>query len=418
MILCAALLIDRPHTIHFLRAAWSWGSKEYGQLRGGAPGHGNGPAGVGGPSAAPSGAQSGAPTPGPGPQAPIPPGTQAGTPAGTTPAVGSGAAGLTPEPRPVPATPRALGLATRASGVPTMAVGMGKIINLEDFLNQYPGSRTAILAYLKLDSEDYREVVSNLHLQDAIEKRMGRTFWPQVAIETSHMSLSEFRRQLCQPGSQVDSSVRSLAHAISLYREEGKWFFIRPFCEMNDATQANPWEFGNDSYTNTPEDFAAAWKLLRVVFDQEGATNAIFLFSPLAAYSVHREDEVSKTLDLIPRGYIDAFSLNVYSRPPSAYGGNSPEPIPFAKLVQPWLKLLSRSRHHGIPLAVAEMGVSNQATDDRRAGWLRDTFRFARTRGFVMVTYYNYRHPYWQIDDGTQAGAELKAEMAADPPPK
>jgi hypothetical protein len=303
---------------------------------------------------------------------------------------------------------------TRASLPGVLAVGLGKIMHTKDYLQDYPGSRTAILSYMRLDSDEVHEVARNLKIQAEIHEREGRAFWPQIALETRKLNLVAFHRELSRQGSQVDRSVRTLAQAIADQRGRKKWFFIRPFCEMNDATPWAPWEFGNKQHKNTPEAFAAAWKLLRETFDAEGATNAIFIFSPLAAYGVHREEEVLAALNRIPVGYIDAFSLNLYSRPMSAYKGNSQEPVSFASLAKPWMKVLSKSRHNGIPLAVAEMAVSNQATDAMRAKWLREAFQFARGNGFVLMTYFNFPHRYWHIPDDTLAGAALRAEMRRD----
>lgn len=307
----------------------------------------------------------------------------------------------------------ALAMETRASHLGGVAVGMGKIMHMADYLKDYPGSRTAIFSYLKLDSEETETLLKTLRTHAAIQEQMRRDFWPQIAIETERLSLLEFRQGLQQRGSLVERNTRMLARELARYRGKNKWFFIRPFSEMNDGTENTPWEFGNKTHPNRPEDLAVAWRLLRDIFDQEGATNALFVFSPLAAYRVHREREVLAALNMIPPGYIDAFGLNVYSRPLTAYGGSSPEPVSFAELTQPWLKLLAQSRHRGIPLAVAEMGVSNQATDEKRAQWLREAFKFVRSRGFVLLTYFNYPHPYWQIDEQTRAGATLRAEINA-----
>jgi hypothetical protein len=301
---------------------------------------------------------------------------------------------------------------TRASHLGAVAVGMAQNMHMNDFLRTYPDSRTAILSYFKLDGEEAASTTEYIRMQAEVQDRMGREFWPQLALETSHLNLSEFNHELADPTSQVKRNVRRLAREIARYRNRNKWFFIRPFSEMNDATQDCPWEFGYKAHTNTPEDLATAWILLREAFDEEGATNAIFIFSPLAAYRVHREKEVTAALNLIPRGYIDAFGLNVYSRPKSVYGGASAEPLSFAELSQPWIKLLASTKHRGIPLAVPEMGISNQASDELRARWLRDAFGFARSNNFVLITYFNYPHRYWQIDDQTLAGAALKAGMA------
>lgn len=300
---------------------------------------------------------------------------------------------------------------TRASHLGMVSTGTAEIMHMEDYLKDYPASHTAVLSYLRLDTEEVFPVIRYMKTNAAIQARAGREFWPQVAIETSNLNLADFRRELSRQGSQIDISVRTLAYGIARFKARKKWFFIRPFSEMNDATESAPWEFGLKARRNTPADFAAAWKLLRDVFNEEGATNAIFIFSPLAANRVHGEKEVLEALNKIPVGYIDAFGLNVYARPRSAYSGTSPEPIPFTELVQPWLKVLASSKQRGLPLAVAEMGISNQAADADRAQWLRDAFTFARANNFVMITYFNYPHRYWKIDMHTLAGAALKAEM-------
>ena len=287
---------------------------------------------------------------------------------------------------------------------------MGKVMRLSEYLDDYPGARTA-LSYLKLDRPGAEEAVDTIRLQAGIAMRRDRNFWPQIALETETLGLAEFRRELAQPDSMVARNVRTLAREIARYRDRNKWFFIRPFSEMNDATETAPWELGDAARHNTPQDFAAAWKLLRETFDAEGATNAIFIFSPLAAHNVHREKEVLKTLNLIPSGSIDAFGMNLYSRPLTAYGGASQAPLPFASLAQHWLKVLAKSRHRGIPCAIAEMGVSNQAPDAARAKWLAEAFRYARSHNFVLLTYFNYPHRYWQIPEHTQTSAALENEM-------
>ncbi len=305
----------------------------------------------------------------------------------------------------------AAALETRATSIATFSVGMGKSGHMEDYLREYPHSRTAILSYLTLDTLDVDDVVKYLRWNADIQERAGRDFWPQIALETRHLNLAEFRQEIVRPGSRVNRSVHMLAREIANFRRARKWFFIRPFSEMNDGTLENPWEFANPNQHNTPQDLAASWKLLREAFNEEGATNSIFIFSPLAAHSVHHEQEVLAAMNLIPPGYIDAYGLNVYSRPMTAYGGKSPDPISFASLAQPWLDLLARSKHRGIPLTVSEMAVSNQAADPRRAAWIRDAFEFIRSHRYVMATYFNFPHRYWHVDDGSLAGQALKAEM-------
>jgi hypothetical protein len=300
---------------------------------------------------------------------------------------------------------------TRAGRLGAMAVGMGSMMHMTDYLKTYKSSRTAIYCYFKMDDPRAGDLVRHLDDQARIQQRMGRDFWPQIALETKNLSLAAFIAELARQGTVTHENVRMLARTIASLHSGRQPVFIRPFSEMNDGTDFAPWEFANKRFHNTPEQLATAWKLLHDTFESEGATNAIFIFSPLAAYGVHHEPETKKALNLIPEGYIDAFGLNVYSRPLTAYGGTKTQPVPFAELATPWLKLLAETRHRGIPLAVSEMAVSNQATDADRAEWLRNAFHFTRAHGYVLVTYFNYNHRYWTIRPNTYAFATLNREM-------
>ncbi len=292
-----------------------------------------------------------------------------------------------------------------------MAVGMGSMMHMSDYLKTYKSSHTAIYGYFKMDDPKGGELIRHLADQGRIQERMGRDFWPQIALETKNLSLAAFITELARPGTVTHENVRMLARTIASLRSGTQPVFVRPFSEMNDGTDFAPWEFATKRFRNTPEQLATAWKLLHDTFEAEGATNAIFIFSPLAAYQVHHEAETKKALNLIPEGYIDAFGLNVYSRPMTAYGGSQRQPISFAELATPWLNLLADTRHRGIPLAVSEMAVSNQASDADRAEWLRNAFHFTRQHGYVLVTYFNYDHRYWTIRPNTYAFAALNREM-------
>lgn len=304
-------------------------------------------------------------------------------------------------------------LLTRASGIVAFSAGMGTLMHMSDYLAAYKGSRTAIFAYIKMDDPKAGSLIRNFGSQARIQSSKGREFWPQVSLETKGLPLDAFIRELSRPGSVTQGNVRLLARTIAACKAENRHVFVRPFSEMNDGTDFCPWEFAHKRYHNTPAQFAAAWKLLRDTFDSEGATNALFIFSPLAAYSVHHERETVEALNLIPPGYIDIFGLNVYSRPMTAYGGSSPKPVAFDTLVTPWLQLVQGTKHRGIPYAVSEMAVSNQAADVYRSEWLRYAFRFARTHGFIMATYFNYPHRYWSIDPNSVAGWALAQELNA-----
>ena len=316
----------------------------------------------------------------------------------------------TPVPVLVPAPSRptsSLPLSRTASMDPPVA-GSYTATNMQELLDANPRN-TTFLSYGGMDSTTLDATMYNLGNQAEIMARNGRDLAPQIALEINNTNLSEFIRDIQDPDSEVHARVQALGRQV---KDWGKRVYIRPFSEMNDGSEGATWELGNRSRgTNTPAQLAKAWVLLHDVMDQEGATNALYTFAPLAARRVGRRAEMAETLNLIPRGYIDAFGLNVYTRPLSHYGENSERYVSFSELVQPWLAIQENSPHRGLPRMVPEMACSTQGSETERARWIKEAFQYGKEHGFKAMTYFNATAK-WSLPEGGLGEQALKDSIA------
>ena len=277
------------------------------------------------------------------------------------------------------------------------------------------------LAYPKMDdSASIDEFLQNLKDQTGPMKDRPDIV-PQIALESKSMGLRELDRELSNPKSETQMNVRRLARALAEHPE--RQFNLRPLSELNDGAGAwqyeNPLKKGND-----PKTYSAVWLKLRSLFDQEGAKNARFIFDVVAGHFSKRtssqesssERRIHETLNLIPAGAIDAFGMNVYTRPrlsavyTHAEHGKPSDFIPFGELASPWMKMLRQTHHNGIPFAAPEVGVSDGVTKDKmsvtasaRAAWLKDAFQFAKKNDFKTFVYFN--------DPGGRAGWQIPADQ-------
>ncbi len=315
---------------------------------------------------------------------------------------------LVPGPAPTPSRPSSsLPLSRTASMDPPVA-GSYTGTNMQTLLDANPRNST-FLSYGGMDSTTLDSTMANLRNQSEIMARNNRDLAPQIALEINHTNLSEFIRDIQDPDSEVRARVQALGRQV---KDWGKRIYIRPFSEMNDGSEGATWELGNRSRgSNTAAQLAKAWVLLHDVLDQEGATNALYTFAPLAARSVGRRAEMAETLRQIPRGYIDAFGLNVYTRPLRHYGENSDRYVPFSELVQPWLAIQENSPHRGLPRMVPEMACSTQGSEAERARWIREAFQYGKEHSFKSMTYFNASEK-WSLPEGGLGEQALKDSIA------
>lgn len=167
---------------------------------------------------------------------------------------------------------------------------------------------------------------------------------------------------------------------------------LRPLSEMNDDT-AGSWCFKHHA-ENTPQTYASAWVHLFNLTRLSGATNATFVFAPLAydgttVKGPEVADTLRRILALNPRA-IQALGVNTYA-------GKQPngKPFSFETAVKPWLALFQSVGLKDQPLVVPEMGINRVdfPEDKVRADWIRDAFRKAKSLGFRSVTYFHGVNP-------------------------
>jgi len=102
-----------------------------------------------------------------------------------------------------------------------------------------------------------------------------------------------------------DAEIRRWAKQIKAF---GQQLYFRPMSEMNGDWTS--WSGGVNG--NQPQDYIAAWRRLRQIFQQEGATNAQFVWSPNRDGSL---EEAKRTFALYYPGdaYVDYVGFNGYN---------------------------------------------------------------------------------------------------------
>lgn len=147
----------------------------------------------------------------------------------------------------------------------------------------------------------------------------------------------------------VDDYVRAWAHEAVRF---GRPFLVRP---GHEAT--NPWYGWSPEQGNSAADFRAFWARVRRIFAEEGARNALFVWTPFGL----------RDGDWFPgAAAVDWIAFDVFN-----YGGLSQQGT--------WLDFYSLTklfydayRDLGPPLFIAEAGTSSAGGN--KADWIRDMF--------------------------------------------
>jgi len=140
---------------------------------------------------------------------------------------------------------------------------------------------------------------------------------PQIGFESNSYDLPTMRRALVSKGI-LPETTQAETRSNACYRQLAAWAVylkdkgpvnFRPLSEMNDASGA--WQLGKPG--NTPKDFAAVWNGMHSLFDELGATNLRWTFTPLGVAGNPRLGLVRQALKSIPRGNIDNVGINPYA---------------------------------------------------------------------------------------------------------
>jgi hypothetical protein len=177
-------------------------------------------------------------------------------------------------------------------------------------------------------------------------------------------------------GGELDGYVRAWARAAV---RDGGAFLLRPGHEPTNPRYAWATDHGS-----TAADFRAFWQRVRAIFREEGARNALFVWTP---YGLQDRDWFPGAAE------VDWIGLDLFN-----YGGLSPQGT--------WLDFYTIAKLYydayrglGPPLLVAEVATSSAGGN--KADWVRDMFHtlaqgdFPRIRALVL-----FDQPGGQTDGG------------------
>jgi beta-mannanase len=176
-----------------------------------------------------------------------------------------------------------------------------------------------------------------------------------------------------------DALVDRWATEIARYRHP---VMLRFAPEMNGDWL--PWSTGANG--NRPRDYVAAWRHVRALFRRAGATNAIWVWNPIASY-----DGSTPLRQLFPGAReVDWVAVDGYNwGSVRDWGWQS-----FADIFAPTLRGL-RALAPGHPVMIAETA---SAPGPRRAAWVTDTLRSAHADGVGAVVWFEFdKETDWRL---------------------
>lgn len=180
----------------------------------------------------------------------------------------------------------------------------------------------------------------------------------------------------------------------------GKTFYLRPMHEMNGNW--SPW--GANVNGNRPAEFIAAWRHMHKIFEQEGATNVRWVWSPNAGGR--------KFTDLYPGdAYVDWVALDGYN-----WGKSIPNSgwRSLTEIFASHYKTLTRMTDK--PMMIAETASTEKGGN--KAAWIRKSFlrelpyRFPRVR--AVVWFNKDKVANWRVNSSS-ASLDAYKKVAGSP---
>lgn len=196
-----------------------------------------------------------------------------------------------------------------------------------------------------------------------------------------------------------DGLLRRLARRMKSF---GRPIWIQPFHEMNGTWY--PW--GVTVNGNRPSDFAPAWRHVRQVFTNEGATNVKFVWTPNAE-SVPSWAGIKSCWP--GDAYIDYVAIDGYNWGTAKSWGHW---AMFSEIYRTPYRIVTRLTKK--PVFIGETGCTTRGGN--KAAWIRDMFRvvptrFPRLRGIV---YWNsVGSSDWRLDSDAKSVAAFRAGAAS-----
>ena len=205
------------------------------------------------------------------------------------------------------------------------------------------------------------------------------------------------------PGGGADQPAYSLARIVeggfdayiaTVARQIRSWNATLGLRFMHELNAPHyPWGAGVNG--NSPADAVAAWKHVRGIFRQEGATNVLWFWAP----NVHAEGTAAYAPLYPGDEWVDWVGLDGYNGGTElAWGGwRTPEEV-FGTSVDDLQELSDR------PLAITEVGSVEQGGD--KARWIDQLFTLVLERGIRMVVWFQLdKEADWRLDSSPAASA-------------
>jgi beta-mannanase len=191
-----------------------------------------------------------------------------------------------------------------------------------------------------------------------------------------------------------DAYVRRFAAAVAAY---GRPLRLRFAQEMNG--DAYPWAESQNG--NAQGEFAKAWRHVHRIFARAGATDVIWIWSPVAG-AIHRGEYPG-------RDYVDVVGLSGFNGGTTLF---SKQWRSFSDAFATPLAELARIAPDK-PVALTE--IASTETGGDKAIWIRDLFADVRERPSIeALTWFNLRKETdWRIESSPEAEAAFAAGAAS-----
>jgi hypothetical protein len=200
-----------------------------------------------------------------------------------------------------------------------------------------------------------------------------------------------------------DAYIASWARGLAAY---GRPILLRFAQEMHHQTY--PWAVGVNG--NTADEYVAAWRHVRAIFQHHGATNVQWVWNPNTL-----GDKPSSAYDLVYRAvfpgaeFVDWYGLSIFNTGPALDWG-APYWRPLSEIVDPPYQALLRLGPK--PILLSEVGTTEIGGD--KAAWIADAFgpglrRFTAVKGIVWFDL-DKEQP-WHVNSSSRARAAFLDAM-------
>jgi len=283
--------------------------------------------------------------------------------------------------------------ATNAHWIGAYVTGSAENLTNLTTLEGLVGQKFAVRNFFQNTSQGFTEVQSTAISDHGAIPLITLEFW-NPTVSTTAMTGGSYKQ--IAAGSMDAYLIKYATNA----KNFGRPVWFRPFHEMNGDWY--PWS--GTATGNSPADFIAAWRHVRTIFNNAGATNVKFVWCPNADSVPNTTANAIKSY-WPGESYVDYIALDGYN-----FGTTSSTWRSFTSVMGPGYSAviaLSATK----PIFVAETGCGTVGGD--KAAWITDMFnvmptKFSRISG---ITWFNAnKERDWRIESSS---ASLNAYKAA-----